>query len=73
MRNQLAFLARLLSRQRLKPPAVDIEIRPNVRGISAFAPWQAQEAVRRGKVAAERALPAIRRALSAAPSQLRSH
>ena len=69
IRNQLAFLARLLSRQRRKPPAVDIEIRPNMRGISAFAPWQAREAVRRGEIAARRALPSIDHALSAAPSK----
>jgi NTE family protein len=65
LRRQISFLCRLLSRQRLKPPDAELEIRPNMRGISAFAPWQAREAARRGELAARRALPTIDRALSA--------
>jgi NTE family protein len=66
IRNQLALIALLLSRERPRPPTFDVEIRPNMRGISAFAPWQAREAVRRGELAARRALPTIHRVLSAA-------
>jgi NTE family protein len=68
LRSQFLFMCRLLSRQRLASPAADIEVRPNMRGISAFAPWQAGEAVRRGEIAARRALPAIKSALSRATS-----
>ena len=64
-RSQFIFMCQLLSRQRLASPAADIEIRPNLQGISAFAPGQAREAVLRGEIAARRALPQIQRALSA--------
>ncbi len=61
---QLALMADLLSQGRAREPAPLVEVRPDMRGISAFRPWQAAEAVRRGEAAARRALPAIRRALA---------
>lgn len=61
---QTAFMAEFLSRERLKWPRPDIEIRPDMRGISAFSPWQIGLAMRRGEEAARRALPAIQRLLA---------
>jgi len=63
--SQAAFMTELLSRELGGTPGADIEIRPDMRGISAFAPWRAGLAIRRGEAAARAALPAIRRALSA--------
>lgn len=61
--SQAAFMAELLSREIGGTPRGDIEIRPDMCGISAFAPWQTRRAVRRGEAAARAALPAIRLAL----------
>jgi NTE family protein len=61
---QLGFLAGLLSRGRPARAPADIEIRPNMLGISPMWPWQIGAAVGRGEAAARRALPAIRRLLA---------
>ena len=61
---QLGFLARLLSKGRPGRAQADIEIRPNMLGISPMWPWQIRTAVGRGETAARRALPAIRRLLT---------
>lgn len=63
---QAAFLAELLARsgpQRRRP---QVEVRPDLRGISPMWPWHIGEAVRRGERAARQALPAIGEALRAA-------
>jgi predicted acylesterase/phospholipase RssA len=65
-RGQVAFLADLLSRgSRTREPA-DIEIRPDMRGISSMWPWHIRTSMRRGETAARRALPSIQRLLAAA-------
>ena len=64
VRGQVAFLAGLLSRgSRTREPA-DIEIRPDMRGISSMWPWHIRRAEARGRAAARRALPAIQRLLA---------
>lgn len=60
---QAAFMARLLSQGRPRRPRPDVEIWPDLRGLSSMWPWHIGEAVRRGEAAARRALPAIARAL----------
>ncbi|MEE8347827.1 MAG: hypothetical protein V3S20_10795, partial [Dehalococcoidia bacterium] len=62
---QFGFLAGLLSKGRQASERADIEIRPDMRGINPMWPWHVQTAVRRGETAARRALPAIRRLLTA--------
>jgi NTE family protein len=65
VRSQIGFLAGLVSRGRPPRPRADIEIRPDLRGVSALWPWHIQKAALRGEAAARRALPAIRRLLAA--------
>jgi NTE family protein len=65
VRGQFGFVAELLSRGRAQRERADIEIRPNLRGISSMWPWHIGSAARRGETAARRALPAIRRLLAA--------
>lgn len=65
VRSQFGFLADLLSRGRPQRARADIEIRPNLRGISSMWPWHIGVAMRRGEASARRALPAIRRLLAA--------
>lgn len=60
---QLALVADMMSRHRLRESAPQVEIRPQMTGISAFSPWQIRQASRRGEAATRRALPAIERAL----------
>jgi len=62
---QIGFLAEMLSKGRPGRARADIDIRPNMQGISAMWPWHIGAAVRRGEAAARRALPAIRRLLAA--------
>lgn len=62
---QFAFVAALLTRERAPRPRADIEIRPDMRGISPMWPWHIGTAVARGRDAARRALPAVRRLLAA--------
>jgi NTE family protein len=64
VRSQFGFLADLLSRGRPQRARADIEIRPNLQGISSMWPWHIGTAARRGEAAARRALPAIRRLLA---------
>ncbi len=64
LRTQLAFLAELLSRPRAGGPAPQVEIRPDMSGISAFSPWQIRLAAQRGEAAARSALPAIEQVLA---------
>lgn len=61
---QLALVADMMSRDRLRESQPQVEIRPDMTGISAFSPWQIGQAARRGEAAARRALPAIERALA---------
>ena len=63
--NQIGFMLELLAREKVPEPRPQVEIRPDMRGISAFSPWQIRLAARRGEAAARRALPAIQRALAA--------
>jgi NTE family protein len=65
VRGQFGFVAELLSRGRPQRERADIEIRPNLQGISSMWPWHIGAAARRGETAAHRALPAIRRLLAA--------
>jgi len=62
---QFGLLAGILSKGRQVPERADIEIRPDMRGISSLWPWHVPVAARRGESAARKALPAIRRLLSA--------
>jgi len=62
---QIGFLAEMLSKGRPGRERADIEIRPNMQGISPMWPWHIGAAVWRGEAAARRALPAIRRLLAA--------
>jgi NTE family protein len=66
LRGQIGFMAQVVSRERPDRPKPQVEIRPDMTGISAFSPWQTGLAARRGEAAARRALPAIQRALAAA-------
>ncbi len=63
--DQIGFLAEMLSEGRARQAPADIEIRPNLQGISAMWPWHIGAAARRGEDAARRALPAIQRLLAA--------
>ena len=65
IRGQVAFLAGLLSRGSRTHERADIEIRPDMRGISSMWPWYIRRAEARGRAAARRALPAIQRLLAA--------
>ena len=65
LRNQVGFLAGLVSHGRPPRQRADVEIRPDLRGVSAVRPWHIQKAALRGEAAARRALPAIRRLLAA--------
>ncbi len=62
---QVAFMADLLSRGRAARAAADLEIKPNMRGISSMWPWHIERAIRRGAAAARQALPEIRRLIAA--------
>ncbi len=64
--SQVAFMAGLLSTGHAERPRADVEIRPDLRGISANWPWHSRQAVRRGELAARQALPEIRRRLGEA-------
>jgi NTE family protein len=66
VRGQVAFLAALLSRGSRTRERADIEIRPDMRGISSMWPWHIRISMRRGETAARRALPSIQRLLAAA-------
>ncbi len=66
VRGQVAFLAALLSRGSRTHERADIEIRPDMRGISSMWPWHIHTSMRRGEVAARNALPSIQRLLAAA-------
>lgn len=62
---QVGFLAGLLSEGRPRRARADMEIRPDMQGISPMWPWHIGAAMGRGEAAASRALPAIRRLLAA--------
>ena len=62
--NQIGFMLGLIARERVVGPRLQVEIRPDMRGITAFSPWQIALAVRRGEAAARKALPAIELALA---------
>ncbi len=62
---QIGFLAGLLSQGRPTRARPDIEIRPDMRGITSMWPWQVRTSMRRGETAARKALPSIRRLLAA--------
>ena len=66
VRGQVAFLAALLARGSRTRERADIEIRPDMRGISSMWPWHIRASMRRGETAARRALPSIQRLLAAA-------
>ena len=68
LRNQVGFLAGLVSQGRPPRPRADVEIRPDLRGVNPVWPWHIQKAALRGEEAARRALPAIRRLLAAGVS-----
>jgi predicted acylesterase/phospholipase RssA len=61
---RVGFLADLLSKGHPSRGRADIEIRPNMRGISPMWPWHIHTAMQRGHAAARRALPAIQRLLA---------
>lgn len=61
---RVAFMAGLLSRGRRTRQRADIEIRPDMRGISSMWPWHIRRAEARGRAAAREALPAIQRLLA---------
>lgn len=63
---QFGFLAGLLARGRPARVPSDVEIRPDIRGISGVWPWHTALAMRRGEAAARAALPAIRQLLAVA-------
>ena len=63
--SQIGFMLELIAREKVPGPRPQVEIRPDMRYISAFSPWSIREAARRGEAAARKALPAIRRALTA--------
>jgi NTE family protein len=65
LRNQVGFLAGLVSQGRSPRPRADIEIRPDLRGVNPVWPRHIGLAARRGELAARRALPAIKRLLAA--------
>ena len=65
LRNQVGFLAGLVSHGRPRRPRADVEIRPDLRGVNPVWPWHIRKAALRGEEAARRALPAIRRLLAA--------
>ncbi len=62
---QFGFLAGLLARGRPPRAPADIEVRPDIRGISGAWPWHICTAMRRGEAAAREALPAIQRLAAA--------
>jgi NTE family protein len=62
---QIAFMGDLLSRERPPRAQADVEVRPDMRGLSSLWPWHIPAAVERGRRAARRALPYIQRALAA--------
>jgi NTE family protein len=66
---QMAFLGELLAQGRQWGPRPDFTIKPNLAGISAFDPFQLQEALRRGEAAARAALPRLRSLLAAAEAR----
>ena len=55
----------LLSQGRPARARSDIEIQPDMRGITSMWPWQIRTSMRRGETAARKALPSIRRLLAA--------
>lgn len=61
---QIAFMADLLSRDRPPRAVADLEIRPDMRGLSSMWPWHIPAAIERGRRAALRALPELQRALA---------
>jgi NTE family protein len=61
---QMGLLAEMVSRDRTPGPRPQVEIRPDMRGITAFSPWHTRLAARRGEEAARRALPTIQRTLA---------
>lgn len=61
---QCAFLGDLLSRRREEHAPADLEVRPDMRGVSSVWPSDIREAVRRGEAAARAALPAVQRLLA---------
>ena len=65
LRNQVGFLAGLVSHGRPRRPRADVEIRPDLRGVNPVWPWHIHRAALRGETAARRALPAIQRLLAA--------
>jgi NTE family protein len=67
---QIGLLATLMGRERLERVPADVEIRPDMRGISPMWPWHIQRAMRRGEAAAREALPSIRRLLAERPPAL---
>ena len=62
---QIAFMGDLLSRERPPRARADLEIRPDMRGLSSMWPWHIPAAIERGRRAARRALPELQRALAA--------
>jgi len=62
---QFGFLAGLLSQGRPAHARPDIEIRPDMRGTTSMRPWQLRTSMRRGEIAARKALPSIQRLLAA--------
>ncbi len=65
LRGQVAFMAALLSRGSRTRERADIEIRPDMRGVRSMWPGHIRRAEARGRAAARRALPSIRRLLAA--------
>ena len=61
---QIGLIAEMVSRPRVREPRPQVEIRPDMRGITALSPWAIELAAERGEAAARRALPAIERALA---------
>jgi NTE family protein len=66
--SQIASVAELLTQDRSPARSPAVEIKPDMTGITAFSPWHAGQAVRRGEAAARAALPAIRSVLSSTAS-----
>jgi NTE family protein len=65
LKGQIAFMIRLLSRDRTPRPRADLTIRPNLRGVGAMWPWHIKTAYNRGREAAGKALPELQRLLAA--------
>lgn len=61
---QFGFLAEMFSKGSPERTLADLEIRPDITGLSGMWPWHIPTAVRRGETAARRALPAVRRLLA---------